>query len=152
MPELKGRHVLTIFIGFFGVIIAVNLVLAFKAVSTFPGLEVANSYVASQTFDADKAAQQALGWTLAHDYDADRGEVRLTFTDARGHAAPVTELAVLIGRPTEAGEDRRPDFVPLAGSFVAPARLSPGKWMMQVEARNAEGTLFRQRLDLYVKG
>ncbi len=45
----------------FAVIIAVNLVLAFKAVRTFPGLEVENSYVASQTFDAERTAQEALG-------------------------------------------------------------------------------------------
>jgi hypothetical protein len=47
------------------VIISVNLLLAFKAVSTFPGLEVKNSYVASQGFNDRKAAQEALGWTCA---------------------------------------------------------------------------------------
>ena len=59
MAELKGRHVLGIAVGAFGVIIAVNLVMAYQAISTFPGLEVANGYVASQTFDADRKAQDA---------------------------------------------------------------------------------------------
>ena len=63
MAELKGKHVLGIAVGAFGVIIAVNLVMAYQAISTFPGLEVANGYVASQTFDADRKAQEALGWT-----------------------------------------------------------------------------------------
>ena len=45
--ELTGRKVLAITVGFFAVIIAVNLFMAFKAVGTFPGLEVKNSYVAS---------------------------------------------------------------------------------------------------------
>jgi hypothetical protein len=30
--------------------------------------------------------------------------------------------------------------------------LGMGKWMMQIEARAAGGTLFRQRIDLSVKG
>ena len=59
--ELTGRHVLAITLAAFGVIIAVNMVMAVKAVSTFPGLETPNSYVASQRFDRDRAAQAALG-------------------------------------------------------------------------------------------
>ena len=57
---LTGWHVLAMFVAFFGVIIAVNLTLAWQAISTFPGLEVENSYVASQTFDADRRAQVVL--------------------------------------------------------------------------------------------
>jgi len=36
---LTGRKVLLIILAFFGVIITVNLVLAFNAIRTFPGLE-----------------------------------------------------------------------------------------------------------------
>ena len=54
--ELTGRHVLAITLAAFGVIIAVNMVMAVKAVSTFPGLETPNSYVASQEFDRDRQA------------------------------------------------------------------------------------------------
>ena len=59
MAELTGKHVLGITVGAFAVIIGVNVLLAVKAVSTFPGLEVDNSYVASQGFDKRKAAQEA---------------------------------------------------------------------------------------------
>ena len=52
--ELTGRHVLIITLAAFGVIIAVNLVMAFLAVGSFPGLEVKNSYVASQDFDRER--------------------------------------------------------------------------------------------------
>ena len=48
---LTGKHVLAITLVAFGVIIGVNVLMAVKAVGTFPGLEVANSYVASQDFD-----------------------------------------------------------------------------------------------------
>ena len=60
---ITGPKAFAIFSSFFVVIIAVNVVMACQAVHTFPGLEVENSYVASQTFDAERQAQEALGWT-----------------------------------------------------------------------------------------
>ena len=150
MAELTGKHVLTITVAAFSVIIAVNLLLAYKAVSTFPGLEVKNSYVASQVFDADRASQLALGWTLTPTYRP--GEVRLAFADAQGNSVTLGGLGVLIGRPTETGDDIRPEFVRVDGAYVAGANLAPGKWMMQIDARALDGTAFRQRIDLFVKG
>ena len=152
MREITGKHVLFFTVSAFAVIIAVNVLMAYKAISTFPGLEVKNSYVASQTFDADRDAQIALGWTMTPDYDAAAKELRLVFTDKDGLPVVLGELAVLVGRTTSSGFDTRPDFVRDAGVYLGKADLAPGKWMMQVEARAADGTLFRQRIDLFVKG
>lgn len=152
MAELTGRKVLAITVTAFGVIIAVNLLLAYKAVSTFPGLEVENSYVASQTFNKDRAAQQALGWTLAADYDHAGSQLELVFTDSTGLPARVGDLRVLVGRPTEAKHDQWPTFVHEGSAFRAPVELAPGKWMLKVEAYAPDGTLFHQRLNLFVKG
>lgn len=149
--SITGPKFLLFMVGAFGLIITVNLVLAFKASSTFPGLEVDNSYVASQTFDADKHAQQALGWVLTPKYDAAGSTLDLAFTDAKGAAVTVRSLMVVVGRPTEAKDDMQPRFVQEAGVYRAVAQLHPGKWMMHVEARAQDGTLFRQRLDLFVK-
>jgi len=148
MGELTGKHVLGITVGAFSVIIAVNVVMAVKAVSTFPGLEVDNGYIASQSFDADRKAQRALGWTLTHGY-AD-GTLRIDLRDAAG-VAPVTSLDVLLGRTTEAAEDTRPVFVLKDGVWVSDVALNPGKWMMMVKAAAPDGTVFRQRLDLFVE-
>lgn len=147
---LTGWHVLAMFVAFFGVIIAVNATLAWKAISTFPGLEVDNGYIASQTFDADMAAQKALNWTFAHTYDATRKELRLAFTDASGAPVALAALNVLVGRTTEASDDIRPDFVLRSGTYTAQTQLAQGKWMMMVEAVSQDGTLFRQRIDLRV--
>jgi nitrogen fixation protein FixH len=153
MGVLTGRKVLAITVAFFGVIIAVNLVMARAAISTFPGLEVKNSYVASQTFDAERRAQQALGWAVSADYDATAGELRLAFREeATGYPGSVEALDVLVGRATEAADDSRPAFVNEGGTFVAPLRLAPGKWLVRIEAVAADGTPFRQRLDLFVRG
>ena len=61
---ITGRKVFAIVASAFAVIIGVNIFMAVSAVRTFPGLEVQNSYVASQSFDADREAQEALGWEV----------------------------------------------------------------------------------------
>jgi nitrogen fixation protein FixH len=148
--ELTGRKVFLITASAFAIIIAVNVVMAVKAVRTFPGLEVPNSYVASQSFDADRAAQNALGWTLRESYGD--GLLRLSFRDAAGQPVRVENLSATVGRTTESSDDLNPEFAWAEGDYVAPANLAPGKWMILLEAFATDGTRFHQRLDLFVKG
>lgn len=150
MAELTGKHVLAITVGAFSVIIAVNVTLAYKAIHTFPGLEVKNSYVASQGFDDRKAAQQALGWDLALTH-AD-GRITLAFTDRDGAPVQVAGLEVLVGRTTSTADDSRPAFVQAGDIYTAPLTLTRGKWMVKVTAQAADGTLFEQRAELFVQG
>ena len=60
-----GKHMAAVFIGGFGVVIAVNLVMASYAVGSFHGTVVDNSYVASQHYNGwlkQATASRALGW------------------------------------------------------------------------------------------
>lgn len=145
--ELTGRHVLAITLAAFGVIIAVNMVMAVKAVSTFPGLETANSYVASQRFDRDRAAQQALGWTVTPEYDGH--QLTLMVRDAQGNPARIKSLTATVGRPTHVRDDQTPRFIYEHGLFRAPLTLAPGIWNINVTAEAWDGTVFRQRIDHY---
>jgi nitrogen fixation protein FixH len=147
--QLTGPKVFAITASFFAVIIGVNMVLAYQAVSTFPGLEVANGYVASQTFDDERRAQEALGWTL--DVQGARDTLTLRFNGADGLAVQPTGLTASIGRATEAQEDSIPNFAYSAGTFTAPVALNPGKWILRIDAVAPDGTQFRQRVALFVK-
>lgn len=147
--ELTGRDVLIGFVLAFGVIIAVNLTLAWKAVSTFPGLEVKNSYVASQTFDAERAAQERLGWTA--DTRLDGGVVRVVFTGHDGHAVDVEHVEALLGRTTIRTDDQTLVFIRTGVStFEAPVEVAKGQWMMQLRAIAADGTPWRSRVSIAV--
>lgn len=148
--ELTGFRVLMIFLAFFGTIFGVNFYMAYQAVHSFPGLVVANSYVASQEFDANRAAQEALGWTLTTGY-AD-GALQLAFTDRAGQPAALADLSVLVGRTTGTADDRYPTFTPDGGTFRSQLDLPPGRWMLRVKARAADGTRFEQKRTIYVKG
>ena len=149
VPErLKGWHVLAMFAGGFGVIIGVNVALAVSAVRTFPGVEVANSYVASQSFDADRAAQDALGWEVTADASDDA--LRLAIADPDGEPVRPAGLNALLGRATNVSEDRIPTFEWDGTAFVAPEVLAPGNWNLRVEMVAEDGTVFRRRIVLRV--
>lgn len=148
---LTGRKVLAIVVSAFALIIGVNVYMAVQAVSTFPGLEVKNSYVASQTFDADRAAQESLGWQVTHEYGAD-GVLSLVMRDAQGLPAPVKTLTVMLGRTTHVRDDRVLDLVYTGGIYTAKLDLQPGNWLLHLDATSADGTAFRQRYDMFVNG
>lgn len=147
-----GWHMLALACSFFGVIIAVNVLLAYKAISTFPGLEVNDSYVASQTFDQEKAAQEALHWHLKQGYDHAKDQLRLEFTDAAGKPVTLKDIDVLVGRPTEAAQDQHPQMLQGAdGAYVSASSLPIGKWMLQIVAHAQDGTLYQARTFFYVR-
>ncbi len=147
---LTGRTVFLITASAFAVIIAVNVTMAVNAVRTFPGLEVKNSYVASQQFQDKREAQEALGWTVATDY-AD-GRLKLAFKGQNGAPITVNNLQVMVGRTTVAEDDVQPQFEMVNGAYTADLDLGRGKWMLQVQAEAEDGTPFQQRLDLQVRG
>jgi nitrogen fixation protein FixH len=124
-----GRHMLAVMVGFFGLIIAVNLTMARLASDTFGGSIVANSYVASQRFNGWLQAardQKALGWQSDLALD-DMRHVVLTM-DGPGYVAIGSAHHPL---------GRAPD-VPLAfakdgaGRLVSAETLPGGRWQVRM--------------------
>lgn len=147
MGEIKGWHVLTGFVVAFSIIVAVNLTLAYNAVATFPGLEVKNSYVASQSFQQDKAGQVALGWDVTA--RVEDGELRLEILKDGQPIAPRIDKAVF-GRATHVNDDQTPEFTFDGTALVAPVQAGPGNWNLRLKARAEDGTLFQQRVIVQV--
>ena len=139
--RLTGRAVLAMFVTGFGIIIAVNLVLAVSAVRTFPGLEVANSYVASQDFDLRRAAQDRLGWQVAAEYVP--GRLSLALTNRDGTPIRPADIALHLGRPTEQADDLTATLDEALGADLV---LAPGRWRLDVSATAPDGTAFRKIL------
>ncbi|MEM8577757.1 MAG: FixH family protein [Pseudomonadota bacterium] len=143
MTELTGRHVFGMFALGFGIIITVNMTLAFNAVRTFPGLETKNSYVASQHFDANRAAQRALRWDV--DAVLDGSALRLHIT-RDGRPAPARITRAVFGRATSVAADQSPTFTFDGTAHVAQVVAGPGNWNLRLEAEAADGTRFVQRV------
>ncbi|WP_431470593.1 FixH family protein [Sphingosinithalassobacter sp. LHW66-3] len=132
LRRFTGWHMLAAMIGFFGVIIGVNVTMATFATRTFGGVVVKNSYVASQKFNgwlADARAQERLGWSTRVQV-IDRRLV--VIADAAGPLAGATMRATAthpLGRLPE---------VPLTfheaepGRYVANTRLPVGRWRLRL--------------------
>ncbi|MGY6548067.1 MAG: FixH family protein [Roseinatronobacter sp.] len=147
--RMTGRKVLIIAVSAFGVIITANLLLAYNAVSTFPGLEVSNSFVASQNFNEELAEQLALGWTVKASHED--GELTLSITGADGAPVQVAHLDAVLGAATHVRDDQVPEFLFRDGAYRAPVDLGPGNWNIRLHAVAPDGTEFRQRVVLQLR-
>jgi nitrogen fixation protein FixH len=147
--EFTGWHMLAIMVGAFGIIIAVNLTLAWNAVATFPGLETRNSYVASQHFEADRAAQDALRWDVATTLQG--GVLTLAITDAAGKVVQPRIISATLGRATHTGQDSTPAFAWNGTAYAAPVDAATGYWNLRLMLEAPDGTPFRRRIQLTAK-
>ena len=143
MTEIKGWHVVACFAAAFLVVIGVNLTLAFKAVMTFPGLEVRNSYIASQSFNENRTAQLALRWDVSATLD--EHTLSLTIVQNGQPIAPAIEEAIF-GRATNVAFDETPDFAFDGTALRAQVIAGAGNWNLRLKARAKDGTLFQQRI------
>ena len=149
-----GWHMLASLLAFFGVVVGVNLTLAYFANSTWSGLVVENGYVASQSFGDDLArakAQDALGWTVAMSHGNDR--VRFTFADATQQKISGLSVSGVLRRPASARFDTPLTFSAIgAGVYSAPANLAPGLWEVEVQASGDGVAAYRKTFRFVVKG
>ena len=136
--KFTGWHMATAMIAFFGVVIAVNTIMAMQASRTFGGTVVDNSYVASQRFNgwlAEARAQRRLDWTV----DATLQPGRIVVVTARAPRGPMRDAAVTVlathplGRLPQQGLTFRQDG---AGRFVATRALPAGRWLLRIEVRD----------------
>ncbi|WP_413629785.1 FixH family protein [Novosphingobium sp. JCM 18896] len=136
-----------ILVGFFAVVIAVNVTMARLAGATFGGVVVDNSYVASQHFNRwldEAATERALGWKADFGRAADG---RVTLTLAGPDAAATVEAVAR--HPLGHARDVVLHFVPAgAGRFVSAEKLPAGRWRLRLEVRAGTTKIWRSEGDL----
>lgn len=144
-----GYHMAAILIGFFGIVIAVNIYMAKVAVGTFGGTVVDNSYVASQQYnewlaEADKEAR--LGWTVTAARMAG-DKVRLVVDD-NGAVGLNFAASAKAEHPLGRAPERALQFVSQGdGSYVSRAALPTGRWLLRIEINRA-GDRYRMVTDI----
>lgn len=144
-----GRHMAMILVGFFAVVMAVNITMATLASRTFGGLVVDNSYVASQKFNgwlAQARAEQALDWTL--DIKRGAGGKLDAALAQRGAALDAAHISLIARHPLGRAPERPIAFRPLGdGRYESVEALPAGRWILHVEAK-AQGRSIRRIVDL----
>lgn len=138
--QFTGRHMAAIMVAFFSVVVGVNVVMARSAISTFGGVVVDNSYVASQEFNGwlrDADTQSRLGWR-AHATAEDK-RITVALSGPRGNIPNATvsvEVEHPLGRLKSQHlvlTEQRP------GIYIAAHHLSPGRWRLRIDAQAPTG-------------
>lgn len=130
-----GKHMAAVFVGGFGVVIAVNLVMASFAVSSFHGTVVDNSYVASQNYNdwlSKAEASKALGWQAVPERRADGRVVIETMAVPEG-----ASIAAEAERPLGARDTLSLTFSPQRqGRWLSHEALAPGRWRVRMAIKS----------------
>lgn len=152
--QFTGKHMIAVMVLFFGTIISVNLTLAFYATSSWSGLIVKNSYVASQQFNdkvAEARRQAALGWSARFSY-AD-GRYRLELANRAGLTVADIGATLHFRRPTTEREDRVVKAVSDGDGLIAGALALPtGQWVLELTADVSDDLTFRKTQRFTVTG
>lgn len=141
-----GWHMTAILVGGFGPVIAVNFAMAWFAVSTFGGVTVENSYVASQQFNGwldHAASEKALGWSakLARD---PAGRLVATTRDVPAGA----RVEAVARHPLGRLPDRTLHLLPRGGGvFTSSEKLPATRWTVRLEI-DADGKVWRSESDV----
>ena len=130
--RFTGYHITAILVAFFGIIIAVNFVMAFAATRTFGGLLAKNGYVASRDYNSWIAAsetQDRLGWSI----ESHVADSHLVLT-VEGVKNP--QLRVVAEHPL-GGEPAREIKMAQIGEnqFRSQKTIAKGRWKIRIGVR-----------------
>jgi nitrogen fixation protein FixH len=143
--EFTGWHMLAVMVAFFGVVIAVNIVMAVYANTSWTGLVVQNGYVASQEFNektAEARAQAARGWKDA--LEIEPGTVSFALNDAAGSSVEAKSVTVTFRRPVYESEDETFQLARQSnGAFAATHNVRDGLWVVEIDADIGEARPYR---------
>lgn len=135
--EFTGRHFLIVMVSFFGVVIAVNLLMATLATRTFGGTVVDNSYVASQNYNKwlkQARDQDRLQWQVASELDPSR-HVTIR-TSGRGGPLIGATIEGEAHHPLGRVPERQLAFSPLGnGVYRSHDPLPEGRWKVRLTVR-----------------
>ena len=127
--QFTGWHILFLMLGFFGVVFAVNGVLVYSALSSWTGLVVENSYVASQSFNIDTAKLAAARDGVRHVLHYQDGQLRLELVGDDGKALQASNVKIALGRPADDSQDQSIALINEAsGKYFGTVKLESGVW------------------------
>ncbi|MDR7027762.1 FixH family protein [Rhizobium rosettiformans] len=149
-----GWHMLAIMLAFFGTIITVNFTMAYFATSTWSGLVVKNTYVASQEFNGKTAAiKEMLATGIAGDLSVDTKGMRYRLT--LPNDVPVVADSVLahFKRPVGEHQDFELVMTPAGdGLYLAETAVLPGSWIVEIKATKGGKMIMHEAKRVTVSG
>lgn len=149
-----GWHMLALLVAFFGVIISVNMLMAYYATSTWSGLVVQNTYVASQEFNGKAAGIRAMLATgVRGKLTVEKDEIAYVLTVEDGKAVEADAVTAHFKRPVGEHQDFIAALLPAGeGRYAASHEVLPGDWIVEVIATRDGRTIMHEANRISVHG
>jgi len=149
-----GWHMLAIMLAFFGTIITVNFTMAYFATSTWSGLVVKNTYVASQEFNGKTAAiKEMLATGIAGDLSVDTKGMRYRLTLPNNVPVVANSVLAHFKRPVGEHQDFELVLTPAGdGLYLAETAVLPGSWIVEIKATKGGKMIMHEAKRVTVSG
>lgn len=149
-----GWHMLAIMLAFFGTIIAVNFTMAYFATSTWSGLVVKNTYVASQEFNGKTAAiKEMLATGIAGELSVDGKGMRYRLTLPGNTPVVADSVLAHFKRPVGDHQDFEQVLTPAGdGLYLAEKAVLPGSWIVEMKATKGGKLIMHEAKRITVSG
>lgn len=138
---------------FFGVIIGVNLLLAWFAVESWSGMTAKNGYVASIDFEGKRQAferQEKRGWRST--MVVKNGQLTFVVRDKAGNPIRDLHVTAFAGRTVTEAEDQQLKLAEVKpGTYQATFKGANGIWQFDLHARLRNGEKYRKVYRVDVK-
>jgi nitrogen fixation protein FixH len=142
--RITGWHVLALIVGFFVLVIGVDVTFAVLAVRTFPGEVAVTPYEDGLLYNrklAQIARQEKLGWRAAA--AAEPGRIVVELRDAKGAPLPGLSVTGALERPaTETGHKTLAFREVAPGVYAAEPGALAGAWDLTAVAVDRAGRRF----------
>ena len=139
--KITGFHASLMFIAFFGVVAAVNFLMAGFAISSFGGTVVDNSYVASQKYNQwleEGREQIAHGWSVGKPERAG-DKLVLAVQNEAGQPLANAEIAIIAQHPVGRTESFNLSFSETAsGQYQSNENIPAGRWKLKISIINGD--------------
>lgn len=156
---LSGRTVLVWLVAFFGVVVAVNALMAKLAIDTMPGTDVDSAYQAGNAYNAQISAardQDARRWLVQGHIErhADgRSVIEVKAQDRDGQPLKNLRFSAQLERPIDRRADRRLALMEgEAGIYSGQTvEVASGQWDLVLEAERGSRRVFLSRNRVLLK-
>ena len=156
-PRLTGWMVLLYLLAFFGIVMGVNGVMIYEALSTMRGVDTESAYQAGRMFEQDVAmvkAQDARHWQVEAKLmpGSDGMRLEVLARDEAGRVLTGMAASASFERPTDRGLDRA---IALSedspGRYHGQANLVPGQWDVVIAMSRQGQQMFRSKNRVVLK-
>jgi nitrogen fixation protein FixH len=144
VKKFTGYHAAMMIVGFFAVVVGVNMVMARFALSTFGGTVVDNSYVASQKYNKwleQARDQQAHGWNVSQAVRSGN-KAKMILSAADGTALQGATIVARAEHPVGRTEPFEIAFSEVRpGEYLSVQTIPAGRWKLKFVVSKADKSM-----------